>query len=139
MLARPEGYDDNSGCDNQRTSEKFMLNRAAIILKYKEPAIRWVNEADPSPESDPLSLEDANMERTVYLISEDDADGDKSVDRWLRTNYETLFESELEGWYTDPSLWPKERTWKQFREWFDVECHTMLIDTVGDAIYDDEL
>jgi hypothetical protein len=49
-----------------------MLNRAAIILKYKEPAIHWVNEADPSPESDPLSLEDANMERTVYLISEDD-------------------------------------------------------------------
>ena len=24
-----------------------MLNRGAIILKYREPAIRWINEADP--------------------------------------------------------------------------------------------
>jgi hypothetical protein len=68
MLASPVDYDDNSDCDNQRTREKFMLNRAAIILKYKEPAI-----------------------------------GDKAVDRWLRANYENLFEAELEGWYTDPS------------------------------------
>jgi hypothetical protein len=69
-----------------------MLNRAAIILKYKPPAIHWVNAADPSPESDPPSMEIANT----------------------------------------------ERTWSLFREWFDVECHTVLIDTVGDAIYDDE-
>jgi hypothetical protein len=116
-----------------------MLNRAAIILEYKEPAIHWVNEADPSPESDPLSMDDANTERTVYLVSEDDADGDEAVDRWLRANYENLFEAELEGWYTDPSLWPQERTWSLFREWFDIECHTALIDTVGDAIYDDEI
>jgi hypothetical protein len=116
-----------------------MLNRAAIILKYKEPAIRWVNEADPSPDGDPLSMEIANAERTVYLISEDDADGDDAVDRWLRANYENLFESELEGWYTGPSLWPQERTWRLFREWFEVECHTVLIDTVGDALFNDEI
>jgi hypothetical protein len=50
-----------------------------------------------------------------------------------------LFEAELEGWYTDPSMWPQELTWKLFCEWFDVEYHTVLIDTVGDEIYDDEL
>lgn len=87
-----------------------MLNRAAIILKYKAPAIDWVNEADPSPDSHPLSMEDANEERTVYLISEDDADGPEALDRWLRANFENLFEAELEDWYTDTSLWPKERT-----------------------------
>lgn len=116
-----------------------MLNRAAVILKYKAPAIDWVNEADPSPEGRPLSAEDANDERTVYLISEDDADGPEALNRWLQANFESLFETELEDWYTDPSLWPKERTWSMFHEWFDVECHTVLIDTVGDAIYDDEI
>ena len=121
------------------TWKTIMVNRAAIILKYKASAVQWVNEADPSPDDSDISTEDVNDERTVYLISENDADGGEAIDRWLRANYEMLFEAELEGWYTDPSLWPQERTWKVFREWFSVECHTVLIDTVGDAIYDDEM
>jgi hypothetical protein len=116
-----------------------LLNRAAVILKFKAPAIRWVNEADPSPDSHPITEADANTDRTVYLVSDEDADGDEAINRWLQANFETLFEAELEGWYTDPSMWPQERTWTLFCEWFDVECHTMLIDTVGDEIYDDEL
>jgi hypothetical protein len=116
-----------------------VVNRAALILKYKAPAVQWVNEADPSRDGLQVSVEDVNDERTVYLIGEEDADGDEAIDRWLRANYEKLFEAELEDWYTDPSLWPQERTWKLFRDWFDVECHTVLIDTVGDAIYDDDI
>ena len=53
-------------------------------------------------------------------------------------NYEALFENELEGWYTDESLWPKKRDLKLFREWFNVECHTVIEDTVGLPIEDDE-
>lgn len=28
-----------------------MVNRTALLLMYKEPAIRWINEADPVEES----------------------------------------------------------------------------------------
>lgn len=113
-----------------------MVNRAAVILKYREPFIRWINEADPYHEDPEITIEDANEEGTVYLIATDDAE---NFDDWLNLNYKDLFESELEDWYTDESLWPKKLSKKMFDEWFYVECHSVLIDTVGDEIYDDEM
>jgi len=47
-----------------------MLNRAAIFLKLKQPAIDWINEADPV-DSPRVSLESANEDRTVYLVSDE--------------------------------------------------------------------
>ena len=114
-----------------------MINRAAIILKYKAPAVRWINDADPYCEDPGITLDSLNNERTVYLISDEEADSSETIERWVRRNFKVLFESELEGWYTDPSLWPKKRTLKMFQEWFDVEYHTVLVDTAGGEIFDD--
>lgn len=61
-----------------------------------------------------------------------------AVHRWVRKNFKTLFEAELDGWYCDPDLWPKNLTFKLFQSWFDIECHTVLVDTVGGSIFDDE-
>jgi hypothetical protein len=113
-----------------------MVNRGAVILKYKDPFLKWISEADPSEHKAEITAEDANQERTVYLISDEDAE---NVDGWIRENYETLFEAELEGWYTDEALWPRKRNHKVFMEWFDVECHSVILDTVGGDIYDDEI
>jgi hypothetical protein len=116
-----------------------MVNRAALILRYKEPAVRWINEADPDPDAISISLADANRERTVYLISDEDGDTDAAVRQWVKNNFRTLWETELGGWYTDEELWPEDRTLKKFDQWFDVECHTMLMDIVGEPIIDDEI
>lgn len=83
-------------------------------------------------------MEAANEERTVYLLSDEDVDTGSTLERWIRRNNRQLFESELEGWYTDPVLWPEDRSLNRFTEWFDVECHTVLVDTVGGVIYDNE-
>jgi len=112
-----------------------MINRAAIILKYKEPFVRWINEADPCEDDPGITAEEANDDRNIYLIT--DADGE-NVDKWISLNYKTLFENELEDWYTDSSLWPKKRDRKTFNEWFSFECHSIIIDTVGGIIEDDE-
>jgi len=115
-----------------------LVNRAAILLKYKAPAIRWINEADPSEKDPGITVDSVNLERTIFLISNADGDTGETVARWIKRNYKVLFEGELEGWYTDPDLWPQKRTLKLFKEWFDVECHTVLIDTADGAIYDDD-
>jgi hypothetical protein len=72
-------------------------NRAAVILKYKEPAGQWLNDADPYHDDPQISLESANHNRTVYLISDPDADDDNTLARWIKANYKVLFEAELEG------------------------------------------
>ena len=115
-----------------------MINRAALILKYREPAVRWVNEADPYKDDPGIRLVDVNTERTVYLIDDNTASNPESVERWLRDNYRMLFESELESWYTDPDLWPRDLSFTLFGQWFEIECHSVLKDTVGGEIYDDE-
>ena len=69
-----------------------MVNRAAVILRYKDPIVKWINEADPYEDSSEVSLVSANEDRTVYLVSDGEAE---NIDRWIRANYSVLFESEL--------------------------------------------
>ncbi|MCB1752771.1 MAG: hypothetical protein KDI74_13705 [Gammaproteobacteria bacterium] len=116
-----------------------MINRAAVMLRYKAPAVAWINEADPYALDPGVTLETANEERTVYLISDHDGDGPDALAEWVARNYAVLFESELDGWYSDAELWPEERDLPLFNEWFEVECHTLILDTVGGAIVDDEM
>jgi len=100
--------------------------------------LQWINESDPYDDDTQISMAEVNRERTVYLISDRDADDDKTLARWIKANFAELFEAELEGWYTDESLWPPKRTFKLFQEWFEVECHSVIEDTVGTEIVDDD-
>ena len=115
----------------------LVINRAVIILRYCEPAVRWINKADPYVEDPGITLNSVNQERTVYLIPEDAAEDQDTVDQWIALNYHHLFEAELDGWYTDPQLWPQDRTLDLFHAWFEVEWHSVVIDTVGGRIRDD--
>lgn len=51
-----------------------MVNRGAVILRYKAPFVKWIQEADPSGQKLELTIEQANREKTVYLISDEDAE-----------------------------------------------------------------
>ncbi len=86
-----------------------VLNRGAIVLKYREPMIRWINEAHPYDKDPGITAESLVQVRTVYLISENDADGEPAVDRWVRCNFEMLFENEPADWYADPDLWSNKK------------------------------
>ena len=116
-----------------------MINRAVVILKYQQVAVDWINDADPYDEDPGIKLDAVNSERTVYLVHEDVADSPDGLSEWIKANYKALFEIELESWYVDPSLWPKEQTLKQFNKWFTAECHSVIEDTLDEPIVDDGL
>ncbi len=103
------------------------LNRAALIVRYKQPFVDWIKAADPSDSQTVFTLDEVNrQEHTVYLLEiEDDAE----LAGWLSVNAETLFEQELAGWYTDPELWPKDRSLTAFKQWCCFELHTVVVDT----------
>ncbi len=112
-----------------------MLNRAALILRYKQPFVDWINGVDPSPQSHPLTLAEVNEEHTVYLVEVEDED---ELAEWLVGHHQELFEEELNGWYMDPGLWPRVRSLKMLREWCSFELHTVVVDTGGSPIEDNE-
>ena len=62
-------------------------NRGALILRYRAPAVHWINEADPCSDDTGITQTDVNRERTVYLISDEDADGPEAAQKWLKLNY----------------------------------------------------
>lgn len=115
-----------------------MINRAAIIIRYREPAIDWLNRVDPYDDGREITWEEANHDATVYLVSPEDTESWDAIEEWVRINFAELFEAELEEWYADPMVWPQERSLALFWEWFDVEVHTALVDTVGTPIEEED-
>jgi hypothetical protein len=112
-----------------------MLNRDLLIIRYKQPFIDWINEAEPNPDGEFITLEIANDDPTAYLIHEY---ASEEFENWLSECYLTLFENILGEWYTEPALWPQDRTLKLFKAWCDFELHSMVVDYVDGPLLDDD-
>jgi hypothetical protein len=113
-----------------------MLNRDLLIVRYKQSFIDWVNEADPHPDGHKINLGSANDDSPVYLIHEY---ASEEFEDWLQACYQPLFENILGEWYTEPALWPQDRTLALFKAWCDFEIHSMVLDYVDGPLLDDEL
>jgi hypothetical protein len=111
-----------------------VLNRAVLILRYKQPFVDWINAADPNPTHE-ITLADANDDSTAYLVEVED---EEEFEEWFKLNGLILFEEELNGWYTDPELWPQDRSAQLFKQWCTFELHTLVYDTGGPPLFDDE-
>jgi hypothetical protein len=108
-----------------------MLNRGGMIVRPKQPYLDWAAQLDDSG-----LVPDPRGEQTVYLIPQFENDDEASA--ILQDIYAEVFERELDGWHTDESAWPRNRTFAMFKEWFDVELHSVVEDLCGDEIEDDE-
>ena len=113
-----------------------MLNRDLLIVRQKQPFVDWVNEADPSPDGGAhITLESANEDSSVFLIHEF---ASEEFESWLESCYQPLFDNILGEWYTDPALWPQDRTLELFKAWCDFEVHSMVLDYVDEPLIDDD-
>lgn len=107
-----------------------MLNRGVVIVRPKKPFIDWASQLDDSG-----LVPDQDGERTVYLIPE--FEDDFEALQTLSEGYDIIFEAELAGWHTRESDWPKNRTFAMFRDWFDIEFHSIVEDLCEYEIKDD--
>jgi len=107
------------------------INRNVLVVVLTEGFLEWARK---NPDDDvTLNLEELVADSTAYLIPEQDADAES----WLKRNFKAIFEIELDGWCTDPSLWPKDRSMKTFRKFFRVYYCSSVID-LGDGPIDRE-
>ncbi len=96
------------------------INRNAIVVKPKKPFYDWVYYL--YPESPVTKKEEAN----IYLVRE--RDSNEQTENWLKKNFDKIFQNELNDWHTDTSDWPQKRTFRIFKEWFEYEIHSMILD-----------
>ena len=100
------------------------LNRSAIVVTPKRPFLEWLHSVDPT--SSHLTLHDLAQEPTIYLVSE--CESEEDFDDCLRELFPRIFEDQLEGWWTDQSVWPPDRTLDTFQAWFDCQLHLLVLD-----------
>ncbi|RXZ42140.1 hypothetical protein [Crenobacter cavernae] len=108
----------------------YFVDRSVAVVKPKEPFMAWLN-AVPGNDMD-LTLDSLRADCTVILLPEF-AEPEEAVG-YVDEIFEQLFKMELASWYEDEALWPQQRTLKTFWEWFDVEIHSTVIDSVDDDI-----
>lgn len=108
----------------------YLVNRSVAIIRPKRPFLTWLNAM---PELDfELTLSDIRIDSTIVMIPEvhEAEDGIAYIDEIALS----LFEMELASWVADESAWPSDRDLKMFWEWFDVEIHMEVIDSVATDI-----
>ncbi len=121
---------------------RFQINRAAVVLRYKQPYVDWVKTAGPDPIGE-YTLADANDDGEIFLIPSfdspvDPVDGTGDAIKWVEKRWKMFFEHILESWILDESAWPQKRTLKMFREWFEVEYKSMVWDMGHEPLMIDE-
>jgi hypothetical protein len=98
------------------------INRNVLVVVPTTVFLEWARKY-PDEDAD-LTLKELTTDVTAYLIPEQDAD----AKAWLRRNFKTIFEIELDGWCTDPSLWPEDRSFKAFNKFFFIHFCSTVID-----------
>jgi len=98
------------------------VNRSAVFIKAKQPFQDWANNLD----SDGPRFDASEQEGVVYLIQEE-LPPDR-LDAHLRKIYKGIFEHELFAWHTVTDDWPKNRPYSKFKEWFDIQYTSEVVD-----------
>lgn len=112
------------------------INRNVVVIKAQQPFLEWINQQPDLDLSSPVSLEELHQDCTALLVP--DLFGPDEVLDYLTSFKLELFEMELESWHRDPETWPQNRTPQMFDTWFALEIHSMVWDTVNEAIVKEE-
>jgi len=106
--------------DDLTNNDSGYIERYAIIVKPKQAFHLWLEQL-PNLEID-LDLE--LNQPSVYLIDDQYQD----LNKWLKKNYDTIFQIELEDWSEYKKYWPRNRNYKSFMQWFTVEASFLVYD-----------
>ena len=108
-----------------------MINRSAVILRPKPPMLTWMKIDDKCSLAEDV-YSDLNQTPTIYLLPYWESEEELGI--VLNHCWSMLFETMLNGWVTEPDLWPQNRTRKMFEEWFTIETYAI----VEDFFYQDD-
>lgn len=115
---------ENKGLfEPESTSENNYIDRQSIIIKPLQPFLDWYYNL--YPEDSELIIKGCS-----YLIHES-----TDAESWLKKKYDMIFTLELESWHGNKKDWPQKRSYKMFKQWFQVDISTMVYDLEDEPIF----
>jgi hypothetical protein len=106
------------------------INRAALIVRPKQPYVDWANSVDD--DGPRVILQEVRNDPSIYLV--ETIDFQEDLDLLVDDTWEWIFREQLNGWMRDADLWPEGLTREMFLEWFDCEVSTMIWDMLKSKI-----
>jgi hypothetical protein len=103
------------------------VKRSALVLRPKQAFVDWLQSIEPMDD-----ISNHLKEGDVYLLP--DYEEVEEMEEWLSENFDSIFSDQLNNWYTAEEIWPQERTFEMFKDWFEYTLHTMIWDTEEDEI-----
>lgn len=108
----------------------YFVDRSAVVLKPTQVFLDWLKQVDEDmPE---LSLAQIRSNCTVLLVREMDEREDAIS--YIDERFEEVFRNELSGWEVPQSAWPKTMDLVTFWQFFEVEIHDLVLDTIEDDL-----
>jgi hypothetical protein len=101
-------------------TEPSTINRIAVMLIPTEACLNWINSCD----DDKMTLDEIRQEPTAFLLPQ----GKGEPEAQVRRHYEAMFEEELNSWYSEPTMWPKDLSFKMFQKFFTIQVSSMVFD-----------
>jgi len=106
----------------------FQIDRSVAVIKPKQPFVDWANSV--GDEEEQYSIFDFSTDCSIILLPV--VDSDEHAEGFIKDIFQDLFELELSSWMANDETWPENITYKMFLEWFDVEYHSMVFDSLED-------
>jgi hypothetical protein len=101
-------------------TEPSLINRIAVTLIPTEACLNWINSCD----DDKMTLNEIQRDPTAYLLPQGGGEPESQV----RRHCEAMFLQELYSWYTDPTMFPKDLSYRNFRKFFTIQIASMVFD-----------
>ena len=94
------------------------INRSVVVLRPKQPVLDWIRTVDPKHPAE-IDLTALQQDCNAFLIPDESIVDYAEAVRNIEKRWRQVFDHMLEEWILDEDLWPKPRSLKLFREWFD--------------------
>lgn len=111
------------------------INRMVVVVRPKPAFVEWAN-ALPDMGDMKFTVKELNEDCSVFLIP--DFPDDRKATNYIKKMCDDIFSRELESICTLEDWWPQKRNWKMFREWFEIEIHSSVLDMTDSPIQKEE-
>lgn len=101
------------------------VNRVAVVVQPMAPYHAWARRLDGESGAQMAAMSHDQL-TSVYLI--DELPRDELGERALRRHWAWIFEEQLMSWHRQAEDWPRRRSYKMFREWFDLRLVPLVFD-----------
>ena len=127
--------------DSAEGSPLTRVDRHILLVTPREPFAEWVRsleEFEDMVEGKQRSgLDESIRMPATYLVPF--SFNPDPVIAWVRDNFDTIFETELNGVTDKSESWPSDRTVEMFEDWFDLQLFDAPTVVVDGPFYLSEL